>query len=346
MKSNNKGAALIWAICASAIVLIILGSTLTLAESYHARTIRQTNSKQAYYTARSAVDTVLSIICDEQVYPTMPQLLNSDFIPDPESEEIVTINSMFSGMDMGDCYVDIAWMVNELNQKDILKITAYATYNGVLETVSANIKAESIQTGDSGGSVAEYVYDFYHPYFYRYFSWGDYTLYMPSATSIYNTYNHNEFIYNHNKITQMSESLQPGTTNYWVYKQNVDLDLIFKFADNQTGECTVYLINAGMFKVDTTISSVQEGIKIYYYGLNPITSLTLGKIGQETLITGGIYASELNLNILGDVTIKGCFYPWLPIVWLDLGNTLTLKLEIPEDENIVYKWTQVNYSKE
>lgn len=57
---NKNGSTILWTILFTNILIVLLGSLLTLSYSYHKATIETVKKQQAYFTARSATDAVIS----------------------------------------------------------------------------------------------------------------------------------------------------------------------------------------------------------------------------------------------------------------------------------------------
>lgn len=59
---NNRGSALVWAVSSMLVLMIVVVGALTLGGSYAGRSVMDNSSRQAYLTARSAVDVMLAQI--------------------------------------------------------------------------------------------------------------------------------------------------------------------------------------------------------------------------------------------------------------------------------------------
>ncbi len=68
--NNNRGSAMIWAMAALMVIVIIIALILTLSLNYSERTTHESMQNQAYLSARSAVDVVLSQISNYSISAT------------------------------------------------------------------------------------------------------------------------------------------------------------------------------------------------------------------------------------------------------------------------------------
>ncbi|MEG2213842.1 MAG: pilus assembly protein, partial [Clostridiales bacterium] len=59
---NKRGSAMVWAVISMTVVLLIVTGVVTLSNAYAKRSIDENAGRQAYLTARSMVDVVLSKI--------------------------------------------------------------------------------------------------------------------------------------------------------------------------------------------------------------------------------------------------------------------------------------------
>lgn len=75
---NEKGSTLVTAIVITMVLMILLGSCFSIASSYHTRSIKNHQEKQAYITAKSIVDTI-----ELQI-----NAHNNEFIPDAKGKTI------------------------------------------------------------------------------------------------------------------------------------------------------------------------------------------------------------------------------------------------------------------
>lgn len=75
---NEKGSTLVTAIVITMVLMILLGACFSIASSYHTRSIKNHQEKQAYITAKSIVDTI-----ELQI-----NAHNNEFIPDAKGKTI------------------------------------------------------------------------------------------------------------------------------------------------------------------------------------------------------------------------------------------------------------------
>lgn len=149
---NESGAALIWAMCAATIVLILVGASMTLATAYHERTLRETATKQSYFSALSAAELVANEIVNGKSYATVEELISSStLIPDKGTtkENAHTMNIVFSNDDtspMGQCSVWVYW-----KDDTTLVIESDAQFKDTSDSVSIEIGYYSSQSNSESG---------------------------------------------------------------------------------------------------------------------------------------------------------------------------------------------------
>lgn len=65
MRKNQKGSMLVWAVIIILVLLIIVGVGLSISFSYFNRSLQYKEQQQAYYTAQSGMEAVISAIGNE-----------------------------------------------------------------------------------------------------------------------------------------------------------------------------------------------------------------------------------------------------------------------------------------
>jgi hypothetical protein len=142
---NERGAALVWAVAATMILTILIGSTLTFSYSYYRRSLHNNHSRQAYINARSVVEAISREIKGDTVNGTaIVELLS---VPGDRVEiDNITFHS-------GDVPGTFSAFV-ELSAVDEIKIKAVSTVGSRTKSVTARLKK------DFGGTTLPIGQDF------------------------------------------------------------------------------------------------------------------------------------------------------------------------------------------
>ncbi len=78
MKQNVKGSSLVSAIIVVMLIMVVLGASLTVASSYHKRSVNEAAEKQAYLSARSGAESIANLI--EEGDTTLLPSLNEEIV--------------------------------------------------------------------------------------------------------------------------------------------------------------------------------------------------------------------------------------------------------------------------
>ena len=146
---NNKGSAIAWAVISLSVIVIIAAASLSSGAAYTLRSVKGNNRRQAYLTARSAVDAVLSRIDGYTVSgsPGTYFAYDNPLIPQTLGDS-ADVTGMSFPEDMGLCTAKVT-----RTAEDVLEITATAT----VETESRSVRARverSVEMTSGGGEVS------------------------------------------------------------------------------------------------------------------------------------------------------------------------------------------------
>lgn len=134
--ADRKGSVLVWAVVDLLLLSILIGAVLTLSMAYFIRSVNNNSAKQAYYTARSAVDSIAGIFCDtasSQNRETLLSKLTAD------GNNINLSNLKFdANPGMGSCSAVIKR--ETYNGSDTLLITATAVVGKQTKSVSLRLQ--------------------------------------------------------------------------------------------------------------------------------------------------------------------------------------------------------------
>lgn len=155
-KFNRKGAVLVWAVVVLLLLTILIGSVLTLSMAYYIRCVNNHNARQAYYTARSAVDSIASVLCDTDSNENKEALLSK---LSENGSKLDLNNLQFTQSALGSCSATINR--ESYNDSDTLLIIATAVVGKQRKSVSLRLKnhpaekpssINQLVIGDSTGS--------------------------------------------------------------------------------------------------------------------------------------------------------------------------------------------------
>jgi len=119
MIRKNAGYSIVFVVCVLVIVSLLGMVALTLASSTYSNTIYQYKSEQAYFTARSAADTIVKYI---QKYHSDSNIMNA----------LMTSTGTGNIDDMGNYRVNVSYADSNNNK---IKISSSATFRGVNSNV-------------------------------------------------------------------------------------------------------------------------------------------------------------------------------------------------------------------
>ena len=135
MLRNKRGSAILWGFLTSAFLIIIIFAVLSLAFSFHRRSLNSSRERQAYYTARSAAEIISKQIANG----------NASLLPLNVSDEVSVSDVVFSEQ-MGDCSA-----VVKRTTIDTIMVTATATYGGQTVDVSGKLTQKYREVTENGG---------------------------------------------------------------------------------------------------------------------------------------------------------------------------------------------------
>lgn len=144
---NKDGSAILWTVLFTNILAILLGSLLTLSYEYHKATIETVKSQQAYFTARSATDAIISDITvngsDSKLMPIRVgksiELKNISFdMQDKENDK----SDSKSTVNMGS-----ADAVIKKESEDAVSITVNSKYADSTYRMTAKLRNQSVYFG-------------------------------------------------------------------------------------------------------------------------------------------------------------------------------------------------------
>jgi len=132
--SNNKGSALVWALVTIFVLVIFIGTTLTMAFSYYNRSLINNDLKQAYFTARSVVDALKDEI---QADTANGQAILAELDTVGDTVNIENINFVGDSTDQG--YITATVILEET---DTIIITATAYIGERTKTVTLRLHSD------------------------------------------------------------------------------------------------------------------------------------------------------------------------------------------------------------
>lgn len=138
-KGHIRGSAIIWAVAVTMILTVFVTAVLSIAMAFVSRSIRQNAQKQAYFTARSAIDTLAGEIgrgLDQGV------ALVEKLKEQPDGR--YAIDAFPFPEDMGTCAVTMSYTEEEI------AIRATATYRGETRTVTGYLVGHYVSPADDG----------------------------------------------------------------------------------------------------------------------------------------------------------------------------------------------------
>ncbi|MEG1436571.1 MAG: hypothetical protein RR911_03270 [Oscillospiraceae bacterium] len=130
---NKDGSAILWTVLLSVIITILLGTLLTLAFGYHNSTITSVKRKQAYFTARSATDMIISEL--------MTNGSESRMMPVRNGAKTQIDNFGFT-KDMGTASAEI-----KRASGDSVKVKVTSKYADIQYTMNATLRNQSLYFG-------------------------------------------------------------------------------------------------------------------------------------------------------------------------------------------------------
>lgn len=131
---NKDGSVILWAIIFTNILVILLGSLLTLSYGYHKSTIETVKKQQAYFTARSATDAILSDISSKGN--------QSELMPTLENQKI-----NISDINFDDQKIGSASAVIKKQSENTIDIQVSATYANNTYKMKATMKSQAVMFG-------------------------------------------------------------------------------------------------------------------------------------------------------------------------------------------------------
>jgi hypothetical protein len=136
--TRQKGSVLTWAIVILLVLTVLVGAVLTLSLSYYTRSLNNNSLKQAYFTARSAVNAIAEELCGSTANgkTMLAKLLsNGDVL------EIPNIQFDNHQSDMGTCKAVLKR--ESYRGLDTILITATATVGSQTESVSLRLQQKA-----------------------------------------------------------------------------------------------------------------------------------------------------------------------------------------------------------
>lgn len=132
---NKDGSAILWTVLLTVIITILLGTLLTLSYGYHNSTIATVTKQQAYFTARSATDMLISELGEKGA--------DSNLMPRNKGSKVTVDDFNFDeSMKMGK-----ANAVIEKTSEDTVEVKVTATYADSKYTMTATLKNQPIFFG-------------------------------------------------------------------------------------------------------------------------------------------------------------------------------------------------------
>lgn len=137
--SHTRGSAIVWAMAVTMILTIFVTAVLSIALAFVTRSIRQNAQKQAYFTARSAIDTLAGEISRglDQGTALVEKLKE-------QPDGVYAIDRFPFPEDMGTCAVTMTYTEEEI------AIRATAEYRGEKRTVTGYLVGHYVSPADDG----------------------------------------------------------------------------------------------------------------------------------------------------------------------------------------------------
>ena len=147
---NNNGSSLVWIAVTMVVLLILIGGILTIATAFYQHRVKDSDATQAYFTAKSAVDTVAAELGNN---PQGDLALALEEMSDEGLNSLTLEQFDFPDCDsMGSCQVKIY-----KSSADEGYIEAVAEVNGSKETVVALLGCQTV-ANNSRLLLPEYIY--------------------------------------------------------------------------------------------------------------------------------------------------------------------------------------------
>jgi len=143
---KNKGSALVWVLVLCLIFAILGISIGWISLSMHQRSVNQSAKQQAYFTARSAIDTVVAYLNADATLAgnEFTTYLDDNVV---NTTQKVKLSNIIFDNEMGTCDV-----LAQNDSSGIITLTANATKGGQTDTMSATVtKKETTVTTTTGG---------------------------------------------------------------------------------------------------------------------------------------------------------------------------------------------------
>lgn len=147
LKLNRNGAVLVWAMVVLLLLTILIGAVLTLSMAYYTRYVNSHNAKQAYFTARSAVDSIASVLCDTGTTENRDTILSK---LTSDGSEFSLNDLQFAQQSLGSCSATIKR--ESYGGSDTLLITAAAVVGKQEKSVSLRLN-QSFSFPTSGDTI-------------------------------------------------------------------------------------------------------------------------------------------------------------------------------------------------
>lgn len=150
--SRRDGSALVWAVVILLVLAILVGTVLTLSLSYFTRSLSSNQSKQAYFTARSAASALADQICGSSVGDAGQAILDR-LGANGDSVSIDAMQFTSTGgtqSHMGTCKAILTR--ESYNGHDTIRITATATVGGQSKSVTMRLQYAGGTGGNTGNS--------------------------------------------------------------------------------------------------------------------------------------------------------------------------------------------------
>lgn len=145
---NNGGSSLVWVAVSMVVLLILIGGILTMATVYHGSSVNSNALNQAYFSARSAAD---SVAAELQANPNGDLATEIGELASGESLPLGEV-SFGENKDMGSCTLDIY----KTDEKTAY-VKAEATVGRVTDTVVAMLGIQTINNS-TRPTLPNYVY--------------------------------------------------------------------------------------------------------------------------------------------------------------------------------------------
>ena len=138
--TQQKGSVLTWAIVILLVLTVLVGAVLTLSLSYYTRSMNNNSLKQAYFTARSAVNAIAQELCGS-VETANGQAMLAKLPSNGDLLEIPNIQFDNNQSDMGTCKAVLKR--ESYHGLDTILITATATVGSQTESVSLRLQQKA-----------------------------------------------------------------------------------------------------------------------------------------------------------------------------------------------------------